>query len=50
LTIDQPTAVSLASFEAGVGQALAGWPALLALAGLFALGAGWGAVVMRRRS
>jgi hypothetical protein len=50
LTIDQPTAVSLASFEAGVGQALAGWPALLALAGLLALGAGWGAVVMRRRS
>jgi hypothetical protein len=50
LTIDQPTAVSLASFEASVGQALAGWPALLALAGLLALGAGWGAVVMRRRS
>ncbi|HSN75911.1 MAG TPA: M36 family metallopeptidase, partial [Anaerolineae bacterium] len=49
LTIDQPTAVSLASFEAGVGQALAGWPALLALASLLALGAGWGAVVVRRR-
>jgi len=36
LTIDQPTAVSLASFEVGVGQALAGWPALLALAGSLA--------------
>jgi hypothetical protein len=49
LTIDQPTVVSLASFEAGVGQALVGWPALLALAGLLALGAGWGAMVVRRR-
>ncbi len=50
LTIDQPTVVSLASFEAGVGQALVGWPALLALAGLLALGAGWGAMVVQRRS
>ncbi len=50
LTIDQPTAVSLASFEAGVGLSLAGWPALLVLAGLLALGAGWGAVAVRRRS
>ncbi len=50
MTIDQPTAVSLAGFEAGVGQALSGWPALLALAGLLGLGAGWGAVVVRRRS
>jgi hypothetical protein len=49
LTIDRPTAVSLASFEAGVGQALAGWPALLVLAGLLVVGAGWGAVTVRRR-
>ena len=50
LTIDQPTAVSLASFEAGVGRALAGWPALLllALAGAVAGLAGW--QVARRRS
>lgn len=45
-TIDQPTAVSLASFEAGVTQALAGWPALLlmALAGLFLGLVAWRAV------
>lgn len=49
-TIDQPTAVSLASFEAGVTQALAGWPALLllALAGALLGLVAWRAV--RRRS
>ncbi len=43
LTIDQPTAVSLASFEAGMERALAEWPALLvlALAGALVGFAGW---------
>ena len=47
-TIDQPTAVSLASFEAGVTQALAGWPALLLLAGALIGFVAWRA--LRRRS
>lgn len=49
LAIDQPTAVSLASFGADVEQALAGWPALLALASLLLLGVGRVALAVRRR-
>lgn len=48
--IDQPTAVSLASFEAGVAQTLSNWPSLLAGA-LVALLATCGAMAgWRRRS
>lgn len=48
LTIDQPTAVNLTSFEVSVGQTLAGWPALLMAAVLLALGAGWRTMAPRR--
>ncbi len=48
--IDQPTAVSLASFEAGVTRTLGNWPTLLAGALVATLAAGGAAAGRRRRT
>lgn len=48
--IDQPTAVSLASFEAGVARTLGNWPTLLAGALVATLAAGGAAAGWRRRT